>query len=109
MNLFCVSLKTAEPLHCLTAGSNHINIIKGWKQLQHQEGYLNECTGQLLVVEQKQYSLFYHAVVFEGQRKRNSENKGRAVSPEFETEAKAEAYAVKLMSKNPDGIKDKPE
>jgi hypothetical protein len=77
-------------------------VIKGWKQLQHQEGYLNECTGQTLVVLKKQFGLDFHVVVFEGRRTRD--NEGRVVSPEFPTEAKAEAFAVKLLSKNPNGI-----
>jgi len=55
-----------------------------------------------LVVEQKQFSLDYHVIVFEGKRTRNTVT--RTVSPEFETEAKAKAFAVKLMVKNPDGI-----
>ena len=53
-------------------------------------------------MEQKQFSLDFHVVVFEGKRTRNTVLK--AVSPEFETEAKAMAFAVKLMLKNPDGI-----
>jgi hypothetical protein len=53
-------------------------------------------------VEQKQYSLDFHVVIFEGKRTRNTVM--RAVSPEFETEAKAMAFAVKLMIKNPNGI-----
>jgi hypothetical protein len=54
------------------------------------------------VVEQKQFSLDYHVVVFEGKRTRDTVT--RVVSPEYETEAKAMAFAVKLMSKNPNGI-----
>jgi hypothetical protein len=77
-------------------------VIKGWKELQHNEGFLNETTQQILVVEQKQFSLDYHVIVFEGKRTRNTVT--RVLSPEYPTEAKAMAFAVKLMNKNPNGI-----
>lgn len=83
-------------------GGSKITVIKGWKELLHDEGFLNEHTQQILVVEQKQFSLDYHVVVFEGKRTRNTVTK--VLSPEYPTEAKAKAFAVKLMSKNPNGI-----
>ncbi len=79
-----------------------INTIKGWKQLQHQAGYINECTGQTLVVTKKQFSSNFYVMVFVG--KRTVDSDGRVISPEFPTAPKAEAFAVKLMTKNPDGI-----
>gem|GEM_PF-1501754 len=79
-----------------------IKDIKGWKILKHECGYLNECTGQTLIVAKKQYGSCFHVLVFVGQP--TEEKDGRVVSPEFSTEDKAEAYAVKLMTKNPNGI-----
>jgi hypothetical protein len=32
------------------------------------------------------------------------EKDGKKISPDFSTESKAEAYAFKLMTKNPNGI-----
>jgi hypothetical protein len=53
-------------------------------------------------VVQKQFSCDYHVVVFVGEQ--TDENKGKVISPDFSTESKAEAYAFKLMAKNPDGM-----
>jgi hypothetical protein len=79
-----------------------VKPIKGWKMLKHEGGFMNECTGQTLLVAKKQFSSDFHVVVFVAQQ--TEEKDGKAVSPEFSTEAKAEAYAVKLMTKHPDGI-----
>ena len=99
----CASLRGTSPFHsAITEGRKRIYVIKGWKELLHDEGFLNETTQQILVVEQKQFSLDYHVIVYEGKRTRNTVM--RVVSPEFETEAKAMAFAVKLMLKNPNGI-----
>ncbi len=70
--------------------------------LKHEGGYLNESTGQTLVIAKKQFSNNYHVLVFVAQR--TEEKDGRVISPEFSTETKAEAYAVKLMAKQPNGI-----
>lgn len=76
--------------------------IKGWKTLKHECGYLNECTGQTLIITKKQYGSDFHVLVFVAQRTEDKD--GRVISPEFPTQAKAEAYAFKLMTKNPNGI-----
>jgi hypothetical protein len=81
---------------------SEIKDIKGWKILKHECGYLNECTGQTLIVTQKQYSCDFYVLVFAGQRTEDKD--ARVISPEFSTEPKAEAYALKLMIKNPNGI-----
>jgi len=85
------------------AGGRKIKDIKGWKILKHECGYFNEATGQTLVVAQKQYGQCFHVLVFVGPRP-EQEKDCRVVSPEFPTEAKAEVYAVNLMTKNPNGI-----
>jgi hypothetical protein len=80
-----------------------IKDIKGWKILKHECGYFNEATGQTLVVTQKQYGQDYIVLVFVGQPTEEQKD-GRVVSPEFPTEAKAQVYAVNLMTRNPNGI-----
>jgi hypothetical protein len=55
-----------------------------------------------LTVVQKQYSQDYIVLVFVGQP--TEQKDGRVISPEFPTEAKAQVYAVNLMTKNPNGI-----
>ncbi len=55
-----------------------------------------------MIVTQKQYSQDYYVLVFAG--KPTEQKDGKVVSPEFPTEAKAEVYAVNLMTKNPNGI-----
>ncbi len=79
-----------------------VKTIKGWKTLKHEGGYLNECTGQTLIVTKKQFSSNYCVLVFVS--KRTEDKDGKVISPEFSTKTKADAYAFKLMTKNPNGI-----
>jgi hypothetical protein len=81
---------------------NKIKTFKGWKTLKHEGGYINECTGQTLIVTQKQFSCDYYVLIFVAQK--TEQKDGRVISPDFSTESKAEAYAFKLMAKNPNGI-----
>jgi hypothetical protein len=81
---------------------NKIKTFKGWKTLKHECGYINEYTGQTLIVKKKQFSSNYHVLIFVAQQ--TEEKDARSISPEFSTENKAESYAFKLMSKNPNGI-----
>ena len=83
-------------------GGNEIKTIKGWKRLKHEGGYLNEFTGQTLIVAKKKFSSNYYVLVFIAQQ--TEEKDGRPISPDFSTEAKAETYAVNLMTKHPNGI-----
>jgi hypothetical protein len=62
---------------------------------------MHETTGQNLVVTKKQYGEHYVVLLFP--KVRNDEE-GRKLSPEFSTEAKAEAFAMDWMSKHPEGI-----
>ena len=55
-----------------------------------------------MIVVQKQYSQDYYVLVFAGQP--TEQKDARVISPEFQTEAKAQVYAVNLMTKNPNGI-----
>lgn len=63
---------------------------------------MNENTGQTLIVSKKQFSSNYQVLLFVGQQ--TEEKDGKKISPEFPTEAKADAYAFGLMSKHPDGM-----
>jgi len=79
-----------------------VKTIKGWKILKHEGGYLNENTGQTLIVTKKQFSSNFCVIIFVSQRTEDKD--GKVISPEFSTQVKAEAYAIKLMTKNPNGI-----
>jgi hypothetical protein len=81
---------------------SEVRPIKGWKMLKHEGGCINECTGQTLIIAKKQFSSNYHVLIFVAQQ--TDDKDGRVISPEFSSESKAEAYAVKLMAKHPDGI-----
>ncbi len=74
--------------------------IEGWKRIDNERGYLNFATGQTLIVSKKQFGRHYIVLLF--QEIRNSEE-GTAVSPEYATAAKAEAFAFKWMEKHPKG------
>ena len=79
-----------------------MKIIKGWRKISNQGGYLNETTGQTLVVSKKEFSQTYHVSIYIG--KQTNESDSERVSPEFATMSKAEAYAVGWMEKHPDGV-----
>ncbi len=79
-----------------------MKIIKGWRKISNQGGYLNETTGQTLVVAKKEFCQTYHVSLYTG--KQTVEGDSKRVSPEFATATKAEAYAVDLMEKHPNGI-----
>ena len=78
------------------------NLV-GWRRISNQGGYLNETTGQTLIVAKKEFGIHYHVLLFEGQRTNDADAK--KISPDFPTESKAEAYAIKWMKKKPDGEK----
>jgi hypothetical protein len=78
-----------------------MKTLKGWRILSHHEGYLNETTGETLIVAKAEFGLHYRVVLFEGKRK--EEKEGKKISPDYPTEAKAEAFAFDWMTKNPNG------
>ncbi len=79
-----------------------MKTIKCWKRLSHECGYLNDTTGQTVVVLKKEYSKNYHVVLFEcGQ---NQKDDGRTISPEYSTKTKADAFADGWMLKHPNGM-----
>lgn len=78
-----------------------MKTIKGWKRLSNEGGFLNETTGQTLIVVKKEFGTHYHVLLFAGQQTEPEE--GKIISPVFATEKKAEGYAIDWMMKNPDG------
>jgi hypothetical protein len=79
-----------------------MKMIRGWKMLSHECGFLNDNSGQTLVVSKKEYSNNYHVRLFEcGQTKKDE---GKTISPDYETKAKADAFATDWMQKHPTGM-----
>ena len=78
-----------------------MKIVKGWRRMDNERGFMNETTGQNLIVTKKQYGEHYVVLLFP---KVKDEEEERKLSPEFSTEAKAEAFAKDWMSKHPKGI-----
>jgi len=76
--------------------------LKGWRKISNQGGYLNETTGQTLLVAKKEFCTTYHVSLYAGKQTKDADSK--RLSPEFATATKAEAYAIDLMEKNPNGI-----
>ena len=79
-----------------------MKIIKGWRRISNEGGYLNEHTGQTLTICKKQFGQTYHVSLFAGEK--TDEADGERISPEFATTSKAQAYAIDLMNKHPNGI-----
>ena len=79
-----------------------MKIIKGWRKISNQGGYLNETTGQTLVVSKKEFSQTFHVSLYIG--KQTNEADSKRVSPEFATISKAEAYAIDWMEKHTNGV-----
>jgi hypothetical protein len=78
-----------------------MKIVKGWRRIDNQRGYVNSATGQNLIVSKKQYGEHYLVMLFP--EVRNDDEEGRRISPEFPTESKAESFALDWMNKHPTG------
>ncbi len=74
---------------------------KGWRKISNQRGFLNETTGQTLIIAEAEFGLHYHVLLFEGQPKGDRE--GKKISPEYPTEAKAEKFAMDWMMNHVSG------
>jgi hypothetical protein len=79
-----------------------MKLIKGWKRISNQGGFVNESTGQTLIVSQKEFSKNYRVLLYAEQQ--TDEKESKCISPEFSTEPKADAFAEDLMKKHPNGI-----
>ena len=78
-----------------------MKIIKGWKKISNEGGYVNDTTGQTLVILKKEFSQNFNARLLAGQETRKEE--GKKISPDYTTQAKAEACAIAWMEKHPNG------
>jgi hypothetical protein len=83
-----------------------LKIVAGWRKMDRQRGFVNETTGQNLVVTKKEFGAEYVALLFPRVR---VDDKGEAISPEYATASKAEAYALRWMKKHPNGTESTPE
>jgi hypothetical protein len=78
-----------------------MKIVKGWRRIDNQRGYVNATTGQNLIVTKTEFGEHYLAMLFSIVRKDDEE--GRKISPKYATESKAEAFAMDWMNKHPKG------
>ncbi len=78
-----------------------LKIVTGWKKIDNQRGFMNETTGQTLVVKKKPFGQHYVVMLFQ---RTEGDGEGKTLSPEFSTEAKAEACAMAWMAKHPNGL-----
>jgi len=77
-----------------------LKFVKGWRKMDRQHGFMNETTGEKLVVAKKEFGRHYVVLLFPRVR---VDDKGETISPEYATPSKAEAYALKWMEKHPIG------
>ena len=68
--------------------------------MDRQRGFVNETSGQNLVVTKKEFGEQYVGLLFPKVR---VDDKGEPISPEYATASKAEAYVLKWMDKHPRG------
>ena len=79
-----------------------MKVVKGWRKIVNQRGYINDTTGQNLVVTKKEFGEHYQVMLFPMVK---NDDEGRKISPEYATESKAETFAIDWMNKNPRGTK----
>jgi hypothetical protein len=77
-----------------------LKIVKGWRKMDRQRGFVNETTGQNLVVTKKEFGPEYAVLLFPKVR---VDDTGETISPAYATASKAEAYALNWMEKHPRG------
>jgi len=79
-----------------------MKLVKGWKKISNQGGYINEKTGQTLIVSKKEFSKNFQVLLFEG--KQTGKGESKPISPDYSSQPKAEAFAVDWLEKHPDGM-----
>ncbi len=77
-----------------------MKIVKGWRKMDRERGFVNETTGQNLVITKKEFGAHYVVLLFHRVR---VDDKGETISPAYATASKAEAYALHWMEKHPRG------
>jgi len=75
--------------------------LKGWRKISNEGGFLNETTGQTVVIVKKEFGEDYQVLLFVQERVEDTQ--GKKISPDFPTKAKAETFAINWMIKNPEG------
>jgi hypothetical protein len=83
------------------AEGGRLRIIKGWKKLSHECGYLNDNSGQTVVVSRKEFSKNFYVRLFDSGHAEKDD--GKTISPEYATKTKADAFAHDWMQKHPNG------
>jgi hypothetical protein len=78
-----------------------VKLLRGWKRISNKGGFINEVTGQTLVISKQEFGAGYHVLLFSQERSDDAE--GDKISPEYSSEARAEAFAIDWMKKNPNG------
>lgn len=68
--------------------------------MDQERGFVNETTGQNLIVAKKEFGIHYVVQLFPRVR---VDDKGETISPAYATESRAEAYALDWMEKHPRG------
>jgi len=79
-----------------------MKIVKGWRRIDNQRGYINATTGQNLIVKKTEFGEHYLIMLFPLVKKDDEE--GKKISPEYASESKAEAFAMDWMNKHPNGV-----
>jgi len=77
-----------------------VKLVKGWKRISNKRGFVNEVTGQTLVIAKQEFGEHYHVLLSKQER---TGDQGNKISPEYSSEARAEAFAIDWMKKNPNG------
>lgn len=79
-----------------------MKIVKGWRRIDNQRGYVNATTGQNLNVTKTEFGEHYLVMLFP--MVKNDEEEDMKISPEYASKSKAEAFAMDWMDKHPRGV-----
>lgn len=79
-----------------------MKIVKGWRRIDNQRGYVNATTGQNLIVTKTEFGEHYLVMLFP--MVKNDEEEDMKISPEYASKSKAEAFAMDWMDKHPRGV-----
>jgi hypothetical protein len=79
-----------------------MKMVKGWRRIDNQRGYINATTGQNLIVTKTEFGEHYLVMLFP--MVKNDDEEGKKISPEYATESKAEAFAMDWMNKHLNGV-----
>ena len=45
-----------------------MKIVKGWKRISNKGGFVNEVTGQTLIIAKQEFGEHYHVLLFKQER-----------------------------------------